>query len=182
MAAWEKLSVETAKAYHYFAVYRDLGPARTLKKVSDSCGISANQYATRFGWKKRAEAYDAWVDEQTRTQRLDAILDMRDRHAHLAKRFQKIASIEFAAHEGQVMAAEAEIREARADGDPHTIREPILSLKQVLALAKAGVELERVCRGQDAEGGLVKSANEIDTSGLTVEELREFNRLLSKLQ
>ena len=64
---WEKLSCETEQAFHYFCVYRDLGPERSLQAMARALGLKARAYAARFlphdyFWVERAAEFDEWQE------------------------------------------------------------------------------------------------------------------------
>jgi hypothetical protein len=69
---WEKRPRESYKAFNAFAVFRDLGPERTLPKVAAAVKKSISmiqQWSSRHDWLERADAYDLYVDRRLREQR-----------------------------------------------------------------------------------------------------------------
>lgn len=90
-APWERKESETAKNYEAFCIYRDLGPGRSLRLVSEMCGKNESllsRWSAKFDWVNRAAL---WDDEQDRIERKEAqeaqareIRNMRKRHANLA--------------------------------------------------------------------------------------------------
>lgn len=76
---WEKRKDESAKAFAYYAMYRDLGPERSLAKVAqaihetttrkatvDSLRTLLGKYSRDYGWVDRCEAYDMELDRRRR--------------------------------------------------------------------------------------------------------------------
>lgn len=69
---WERRKGEPAVAFRYFALYRDLGPHRSLAKVALDVKVSLDrlkELSARHGWVDRAEAYDDHIDAQLREAR-----------------------------------------------------------------------------------------------------------------
>jgi hypothetical protein len=100
--AWERQHGEPAKQHAAFRLYRDM-PAvqRSFDRVADQVGYSGKQmreWAVRWDWRERA---DAWDDECHRiedAQRLDAIREMHSIHrragrAAVVKALQALSSL-----------------------------------------------------------------------------------------
>lgn len=69
---WERRKGEAATSFHNFAMYRDLGPHRSLSKAATALGKSIETLKTqsaKYGWVERAEAYDDDVDRRIRAER-----------------------------------------------------------------------------------------------------------------
>lgn len=96
---WEVQPSETERAYNAFCVYRDLGPRRTLVKTAriyydlgenaDVPGTSPKlrqikTWSATYGWVGRAHAWDIHVDEEARLDQIEAVKEMRKRHAAVA--------------------------------------------------------------------------------------------------
>ena len=62
--SWSRQKGEPSQAYQAFAMYRDFGPLRNIRKVIRENALEPTLYASwsrwskKFGWKKRAEEYD----------------------------------------------------------------------------------------------------------------------------
>jgi len=85
---WERISGESVKNYEAFCRYRDMGPSRSLEKVARELTKSKqllNRWATLYHWSERAKAWDNEQDRLTRESYTKDILDMRRRHAQIAK-------------------------------------------------------------------------------------------------
>jgi uncharacterized ParB-like nuclease family protein len=64
---WDRQPGESAKRWGQFAVFRDLGRTRTLKRAAERLNLThrtAQQYAYAFRWVSRCEAFDRQMDEQ----------------------------------------------------------------------------------------------------------------------
>lgn len=62
MLAWEKQPEESARAYEAFALYRDLGPERSLAKVGQMLGKSKalmERWSAKHDWVYRVQALEA---------------------------------------------------------------------------------------------------------------------------
>ena len=66
---WDRLKRETSITYGLFIMYRDLGYRRKKQKVADMSHNSSEyvyRLARKFHWDDRAEAYDKYIDDQSR--------------------------------------------------------------------------------------------------------------------
>lgn len=86
---WERLPSDTSASFRAFAVYRDLGPERSLSKAAETLGKHPGQlkaWSVRHGWQGRVLAFDAHEDElqqkrirARRRRALDRRLDLADK-------------------------------------------------------------------------------------------------------
>jgi hypothetical protein len=97
---WDRLLNERSKAYRLFCMYRDLGPARTLERLSSVEDSDSKKVATRanlkvysrkYDWVARARAYDDYLAEKERIDNEQHILEMNRRQAEDGRFFQHIA-------------------------------------------------------------------------------------------
>lgn len=72
-APWERRSDESPKAFHAFATYRDLGPARSLDRARQALGKNAagykrllDEWSSKYAWVERVAAWDAHHDALAR--------------------------------------------------------------------------------------------------------------------
>lgn len=68
---WERQKGETARAYRYFTIYRDLGANRSLAAVASDSGVSKarmEQLSRKYAWVERV---GLWEDELDRRNRED---------------------------------------------------------------------------------------------------------------
>jgi hypothetical protein len=64
---WDRQPGESLNRWNQFALYRDLGRTRTLKRAAERLNIThrtAQQYAYTWRWNERCGAYDAHMDRQ----------------------------------------------------------------------------------------------------------------------
>lgn len=82
---WTRQPGETDRAWELFKFYRDLGPARTYRQVSDHFDLSHDSIKTNYvypnDWRNRAAAFDTHMDRIYQLQRAEAVKEMAERHA-----------------------------------------------------------------------------------------------------
>jgi hypothetical protein len=64
MASWDRGDEEPSKSYHYFTIYRDMGPTRALERVAKIVGVGrpALEVKSReWNWIARADQWDAHI-------------------------------------------------------------------------------------------------------------------------
>jgi hypothetical protein len=134
---WDRLPNERSKAYRFFCLYRDLGPTRTLEKLSHVKDSDLNRVATRanlkvysrkYQWVARARSYDDYRAEKERIDNERLILEMNRRQAEDGRFFQHIAVMSLKELEPE------KLRPADAD-----------------RLFNTGVKTERLARGAQTE-------------------------------
>lgn len=84
---WERQEKESDKAFEAFAIYRDMGPDRSYRKVSEQLGKSEtliNRWGSTYTWIERAAAWDNELDKENQKEQRKEIAKMRKRHADLA--------------------------------------------------------------------------------------------------
>jgi hypothetical protein len=59
---WGRLPNERVKAYELFCLYRDMGPARSLRQLRQTCNLSLSlrqleRYSAKYNWVVRANAF-----------------------------------------------------------------------------------------------------------------------------
>ncbi|MER5546452.1 hypothetical protein ACWDBP_44165 [Streptomyces sp. NPDC001233] len=87
---WERQGHESAPAFEAFAVYRDLGSARSVTKVARELGKSralVGRWSRQYAWVMRAAAYDREQDRVFLAEQQQARRDIARRHAKLAQAF-----------------------------------------------------------------------------------------------
>lgn len=93
-APYDRLDDESAAAFHYFVWYRNLGYQRTIAAVGKEFGIARRtmqQYASRFSWQRRAEAWDDYIDRQARRELEADIINERKITAAAARQMRQKA-------------------------------------------------------------------------------------------
>lgn len=167
---WERQQGESAKAFAKFAIYRDMGPGRSLEKVGKASGVSAarmEQLSVRHHWVARAEAWDDEGDRIKRAAHTREIAEMSERHARMAVSvLNKVVS--------------------RLIGDKANNVLPIdpasLNARDLATLLDIGVKVERLSRGEHSDSLVVatKPGNLADLSLLSQEELKDLESLVHK--
>ncbi|MGW8554078.1 hypothetical protein [Streptomyces tubercidicus] len=92
--SWERQSGESVQAFEAFAVYRDLGPARSITAVArqlDKSRALLGRWSRQFAWVMRATAYDREQDRLFLAEQAQARRDIARRHAKLAQAVQSKA-------------------------------------------------------------------------------------------
>lgn len=184
---WERQPGETANTFGYFAVYRDMrypkAPAtgeavmdgsipyekRSLRKVAAMLGMNFRTIARHSEageWQKRVEAYDAYVDRTVREANEAAIRKMNTEHVLLAQQMIRKATKRLL-----------------------TIPDDQISAAELVRMVDVAVKVERLSRGEATENQAVTHNGEVevktdtglDLTGLTNEELDQFEQLLAKI-
>ena len=96
---WERLKarrkfVEPPRAFEAFAVYRDLGPSRSLTTTQQKLNKNRTtlaQWSGRFRWVARVAEYDDHMDRQSLIEQEEERREMARRHVNLAKLMQQKA-------------------------------------------------------------------------------------------
>ena len=86
---YDRLPGETAKAYHAFTLYRDMGVERTLDSVGKTLQKSVTflgRWSSKYEWRDRAEAWD--IDQDYERQK-EAIAAKRKEYRRNLAEFQK---------------------------------------------------------------------------------------------
>lgn len=85
---WERQAGESAKAFEAFAIYRDMGIERSVRKVAQRLNKSVAliaEWSSKKDWVERCRAWDAEQDRIARLEQIKSIKAMRNRHAGMAK-------------------------------------------------------------------------------------------------
>jgi hypothetical protein len=87
---WEKRDDETSKAYDWFCKYRDMGPDRSLIKLSqkynrgDTYKSQLAKWSRKYKWTTRVEAYDAHLEDLKRNENENRVLKSLEQQIELA--------------------------------------------------------------------------------------------------
>lgn len=152
-----RIKGETAKAFHAFTLYREMGPSRTAERVAKELGVTRQNVArwqAANDWIERAAEWDDFADLKERerdiVEREKAVSKMNRDHATLGRAAQVVASRKLAVYEPESETAEAR---ARAQGAIDA-----LSAGEATALMREGAKLERLARGETTERLEVREA------------------------
>jgi hypothetical protein len=128
---WDIRDDETARAYAAFAVYRDMGPDRSLERLGRDLGktkAAMEQWSVKHGWQDRVRSFDAEAARRAAVKSLNDHTEVRTRQAQL----------------GRMMQARGAQRIGQLD--PST-----LEAKEARALAVEGAKMEREALGMAAK-------------------------------
>lgn len=196
---WEQQPGESSTLFAHFVVYRDMRypkvdepvkdadgnikktvtetimdgtvpyVKRSIRKTAEILGMNkrtiANQ-STKWDWVRRCEAYDAHVDRVNREANEAAIRKMKQDHALLAQQMIRKATRRLL-----------------------TMPDDEITAAELARMVDVGVKVERLSRGESTENQAVTHSGEVevkqeaplDLSGLSNEELDQFERLLEKI-
>ena len=91
IAPWEQQPGESAKAFEAFAIYRDMGVERSVRKVTQRLNKSLTligKWSSRYNWPERARAYDRDLDRQAHAQAVRDVRSMTNRQIRIAMQLQ----------------------------------------------------------------------------------------------
>jgi hypothetical protein len=151
--SWERQSGESVQAFEAFAVYRDLGPARSVTKAARELGKSRSllgRWSRQFAWVMRAAAYDREQDRLFLAEQAQARRDIARRHAKLAQAVQ-----------------------SKAVARLQTLDPRELSPSELLRYIQVAAEIERRAVGEAPAAGAGEDRDQgVDVASLSDEERR----------
>ena len=162
MKPWECQPDETSPAFEAFAAYRDTYP-RSLRKVSETLDKSKSlieSWSHTHNWVSRCQKWDQELDARSQQVQIDEVTAMKRRQITMAIEMQSIAIEAFKL-----------LRESLQH------KKPPISADNMVRLADIGAKLERLNRDEPSS---IRRVEEIDFSGLTVEEMMQLRALLLK--
>lgn len=92
---WERLPRETDKAFEAFVAYRNLGPDRTLQRLSEILSkhrMWLGEWKAKWGWEERVAAWDNHLDQLTLKQMERDYLKARKRRIVLGGTMQAVGA------------------------------------------------------------------------------------------
>jgi len=128
---WERQPKETDVAFEAFAVYRDMGPERSVSKVAKKCSKNAsllNRWSSTHSWVSRSAAFDNEVDRRMREDLIKGVTTMRKKHVDIAN-----AMIAKAVSALKILTAEE------------------MSMRDITLAVDVAAKLERLSRGESTE-------------------------------
>lgn len=166
---WDRQDDEGSEAFQAFAIYRDLGPNRTLTVAAPEAGYSRRQmkeFSRTRDWVARARAWDRRVDQAKTRATLDEVEKMHARHVALSLRLQDVMGIEL----DRLLARKEREAQRGDDDDSH-----VTSANDLAKVAERAVRIERLARGEVTD----RVETTWDLSKLSLRDLRELKRLRS---
>lgn len=91
IAPWEQQPGESAKAFEAFAIYRDMGVERSLRKLTQQLHknlTTIRDWSVKWNWQERVRAYDRDLDRQAHAQAVREVRSMTNRHIRIAMQLQ----------------------------------------------------------------------------------------------
>ncbi len=88
---WERQQGESEKAFEAFALYRDMGTERSLRKVEQELGKSRTlmcRWSSKYQWCERAREYDNDKERQAKKEAEKGLRDMYARQTEIAMSVQ----------------------------------------------------------------------------------------------
>jgi hypothetical protein len=103
---WDRLDEESAAAFDAFAIYRGLGPDRSLSRVateliergrrsgkSGTVRKHLGEWSKRYRWVERVTSYDRQLDRERQARERQERAEMHRRHAQLAEGFLAVLAL-----------------------------------------------------------------------------------------
>lgn len=165
---WDQQSIESSLAFGRFVQYRDMGAARSLRKLAHDLELNPSTLAEiskKYQWQERVAAFDAYIDKASQHNQIAQVKAMKRRHLALALRAQKLAAngLKKLIHN---MDDERFIRKLSPEG-----------LSKIL---DTGCRLERLNRDEPEQNIEITKAYNYDN--LTIEECVQLRDLIAKAE
>lgn len=158
---WDRQPKEGVKAFEAFVLFRDLGVDRGITRVASELGKSRqliDKWAHDHFWNERVYQYDIELDRRRRARREQEQEEMLERHRALSGSMA-------------TMALRRLVGDEEAESPVQAIDPNLLDAQDVVALAKAGMQSERMAFGLPTD--ITKASYHIDP--------KEAEKLLSQV-
>lgn len=165
---WERQPEETVKAFEAFVIYRDLGPERSITKVTQTLNKSRpliGEWSSKYRWVERCAAFDHEQDRLHIMENNREIVEMKKRHAVLGKNLQTVGA--------KALAAYLKKNDAELEA---------LTPAEIANLVKTGIELERKSRGEPETITEVREKVDANAATKAITELATDPEFLAKVQ
>jgi hypothetical protein len=169
---WNQQAKESSRAFAAFIAYRDLGMRRSCNAVSQQLTVNATsilELSKRHNWQARVRAWDAYVDQQTQQEQIEAVKIMKRRQISLALKAQK------AAEKGLKKFIEQFRNDKNSEISPYATKPDGLA-----KLLDTGCRLERLNRDEPEQNLELAKSSKYDN--LTLEECENLRGLLAKAE
>lgn len=168
MASWDRRADESEKDFLAFKAYRDQSPPRNIKRTAaalvDHTLADVISICNQFMWKDRVREYDAYLDQVMQAERVEFLKqDVQRRtaeHMSLLKDAREVLAIE--------------LRKLLHWAQESNVG--VMQPQQTSKMLDIVVKLERLVGGESTEN----TQTSFDLSGLSVEEIRALDVILSK--
>ncbi len=168
MNPWDQQPNESSKAFERFALYRDMGAGRSLRKLAKDLELNPSTLAEiskRHDWQERVTAFDAYIDKASQHNQIIQTKAMKRRQIVLALRAQKLA--------------EKALKKLMRDLDDDAFLRK-LRPEGLAKLLDTGCRLERLNRDEPEQKLEVVQQQNFDR--LTLEELETLRALHAKAE
>jgi hypothetical protein len=169
---WNQQPKESSRAFAAFIAYRDLGMHRSCNAVAQQLNLnsaSVLQLSKRHNWQERVRAWDAYVDQQTQREQIEAVKTMKKRQIGLALNAQE------AAENGLKRFIEQFSDDKSGGVSPYATKPDGLA-----KLLDTGCRLERLNRDEPEQNLELSGISKFDN--LTLEEGEMLRALLAKTE
>jgi len=166
---WDQQPKESSRAFAVFVVYRDLGLRRSCSAVAEHLKTGASsvlELSKRHNWQERVKAWDAYVDQETQKEQLEAVRIMKKRQISLALKAQK--------------AAEKGLRKFIAQFNNDNILPSAMKPDGLAKLMESGCRIERLNRDEPEQNVTLTQSSKFDN--LTLEECENLRALIAKAE
>lgn len=165
---WDQQQNESSKALERFALYRDMGAGRSLRKLAKDLELNPSTLAeisTKHGWQERVVAFDAYIDKASQHNQIAQVKAMKRRQIALALRAQKVV--------------EKGLKKILRDmDDEHLLRK--LSPEGLSKILDTGCRLERLNRDEAEHNVEVVQSQNFDR--LSLDEIEILRNLHAKAE
>jgi hypothetical protein len=150
VVTYERMKGEGEKAFKYFTIYRDMGQARSYRKVAHLLGLHFSRIhalSAEWQWSKRVRL---WSDELDRIQRetyFKEVKDMAKRHAKQSMAYQRVLQMPVESILKKLQDNDPSFRDF-ANKSVDELFDKTLKAAQILP---AIIDIERKSRGEPSE-------------------------------
>jgi len=165
---WDQQPNESSKAFERFALYRDMGAGRSLRKLAKELALNPSTIAEismKHRWQERITAFDAYINKAIQHNQIVQVKAMKRRQIVLALRAQKVA--------------EKGLKKLLKDIDDDTILRK-LSPEGLSKILDTGCRLERLNRDEPEQN--VEVVQQANFDRLTLEEVETLRNLHAKAE
>lgn len=165
MNLWERQPSDTEESWEAFKSFRDAKPPRKLFRPGVPTGKTSEMYRDH-NWKARVEAFDIYMDQKAVEERRQIVgmkaKEIAEEHMIILTRARKIVSREL----------DKLLEASNSDDMAGTIKP-----SELTKLLEAVIKFDRLVRGESTE----KTDTGVDLSKLSLDELREFEKMQRKI-
>lgn len=165
--AWERQDGEPEEAWDAFCRYRDMHPPRRIEWAAPKSNTILFGWANEWRWHERTVAYDRHTDAIRRAEK-EAMLKQSE-NDRMASALKILAGMEDL--------FERELKKLLAESYASDMS--IAKINDLTKLSNNIITMRRLVHGESTEN--VHTSSEFDLSKLSLDELRKFKELQSKI-